>query len=478
MKPDGQSQANKIGSWIRQRVLSGADGVFLWAQLLLDQLERKDLKQIESILETPPSSLDDMICSVFDRISKDGDVDQSTVRRLLLLLSFARHPLRFDEIYFLLSLPTGESNFLLWESMHGALSSILKFDYPGWYRPVDGTSLQSEEARSIDGSSLKNSQGLEEHNSHDVGDNYKGGDDDNDDDDDMDFTVEDEGNIDQNVARTFMEELSTCEESNSTTKEERAHTQVHFPRWKLRTTVSFSHQRFRDYLVEEGSVETRQRNVTKLNFETRRAEVDVTLLCMDTIRYLTSPLTDCDMYQEDLKSYEHSYWIVHLSSVQYEHMTAADHQKISEFLCWFMYERGFWTLNMVYDQLRDWSSEDNNETLKHWTTIIQKWLRRAIDTLSHPDPKKLQWLRASCISIPQLLRPSAAKIAGIWLKTDPLSRTETRYRDFISEDWALHKLPVFFYYFLALVRLPRHRHVSSLLISKPYRIRTALYLAR
>lgn len=61
IKPNRPQQANKTGKRIKKKVLDGADGVFLWAKLLSDQITKKDLTQIEKILANPPPNLDEMI---------------------------------------------------------------------------------------------------------------------------------------------------------------------------------------------------------------------------------------------------------------------------------------------------------------------------------------------------------------------------------------------------------------------------------
>lgn len=137
-KPDGHKKASKFAKKVMKKVLEGADGVFLWAQLLLQEMEKKDQAQIDAILRKPPSKLDDMIADVFMRLSNDEDLDQIDVRKMLACVSFAFRDLYFGELYALVSLPlpttdnTVSSQIvlapkpLLWNNVHGKFASFLQ----------------------------------------------------------------------------------------------------------------------------------------------------------------------------------------------------------------------------------------------------------------------------------------------------------------------------------------------------------------
>lgn len=129
-KPDGVKKAKKEGNKILKTVSEGAEGVCLWARLLLDSLIEKDLPRIKATLEHPPSSLDGMIFSVFDRIDKDKVIEESVMRKMLLFMTYSRRPLLFGELNLITSLPALETNYLLWKHMRSTLSSVFDLKFP------------------------------------------------------------------------------------------------------------------------------------------------------------------------------------------------------------------------------------------------------------------------------------------------------------------------------------------------------------
>lgn len=130
VKPNGLKKANKEGRRIKKKVSEGAAGVFLWAKLLLDSLVKKDLPQIEAALASPPSKLDDMIYSVFRRITMEGSLDQNVMRKILMFTVYSRRPLVFGELDIVTSLPDCKLNYLLWKRMRGILSSVFDLQFP------------------------------------------------------------------------------------------------------------------------------------------------------------------------------------------------------------------------------------------------------------------------------------------------------------------------------------------------------------
>lgn len=111
-------------------------------------MDGKDDKQIQTVLATPPSSLDDMIYSVFDRLSHDQEIDVDMINRLLAWITFARRPLSFGEPDVFLRSDPGATNWFLWDYMRGKLASVLQLRFPkGWnpdsIRPNGGSETHS-----------------------------------------------------------------------------------------------------------------------------------------------------------------------------------------------------------------------------------------------------------------------------------------------------------------------------------------------
>ncbi|KAH6880828.1 hypothetical protein B0T10DRAFT_565559 [Thelonectria olida] len=146
-KPDGPKEARRFARGIRKKVLDGAGDVFLWAQLLLDQMEGEDDRQIQKVLANPPSHLYDMIFSVFERLSRDPEIDVDVVNRLLGWVACARRPLSFGELDVFLRSGSTAINWFLWNHLRGKFAPILQLRFPKGWDP-DAVNLDRAEDQS------------------------------------------------------------------------------------------------------------------------------------------------------------------------------------------------------------------------------------------------------------------------------------------------------------------------------------------
>ena len=403
-KPNGSQQANKTGKRIKKKVLDGADGVFLWAKLLLDQIIKKDLTQIEKILANPPPTLDDMIWSVFDRLAKDQDMDHESVRRMLSWVAYARRPLFFGEIDLILSLPTRRPNFLLWTSLRGRFASIFHLKFPKGYDPTedDDGDPPPKHVDPDDGDQNK----LEE---EDAPAFDFTGDDDVDEEGDESIQTADAEILSAQADRG-LESLAIGSPSNDT--DESLHI---FKDGQMKTVVTFSHQRIRDFLVREGSPKTRRKAAMDIYPNVQRVQVDITLTCLEILR-LGLALQGDTRYLVD---YSAKYFVWHLESIDIESVEDENKQEILSGLYWLFHERaGIRSLLIAagdgeddgYDVFwRTWLSSSTH------TRAIRTWFSQNENLASGLDDEADAWMKAASMSTTELLRPLAVTAATQWL---------------------------------------------------------------
>jgi hypothetical protein len=111
---------------IHDSILQGADGMFLWAKLVLAQIYKKERKsEILAALKDAPRELDGVIRRVFERLERDPDVNRLELNRILAWVTCARRPLLLGELDVILSILTGEANLVLRDRLRGKFASIM-----------------------------------------------------------------------------------------------------------------------------------------------------------------------------------------------------------------------------------------------------------------------------------------------------------------------------------------------------------------
>jgi hypothetical protein len=403
IKPNGPQQANKTGKRIKKKVLDGADGVFLWAKLLLDQIIKKDLTQIEKILVNPPPNLDEMIWSVFDRLAKDQDMDHESVRRMLAWVAYARRPLLFGEIDLILSLPSRRPNFLLWTSLRGRFASIFHLLFPKGYDPEEDDDDAATPKR----------------NDPEEGDKIT----EEEDTPAFDFTGDDDGDEEgeDDIRSTNTEVLSAqanrgldglATSRPSQDKDESLHI---FSNGQMKTVITFSHQRIRDFLVREGSAKTRRKAAMDIYPAVVRVHIDITRTCLEILR-LSLALQGDTRYLVD---YPAKHFVWHLESIDMKSVEDEDKQEILSGLYWLFHEpAGVKSLIVAagdgeddgYDLFwRTWLSSNTH------TGAIRAWFGENKSLASDSDDEVNAWMEAASTSAKELLRPLAMTAARQWL---------------------------------------------------------------
>jgi hypothetical protein len=420
LKSNGQKMANKIGKIILKKVSKGADGVFLWAQLLLDELVNKDLPHIDAILDNPPSSLDEMICSVFNRLDNERELDREVMRKMLLLMTYSRRPLLFGELDLATSLSGRKPNYLLWRQTRGILSSVFELKFPEGRDPDLELSSNSES----DGEDENSDEGDERENKIECG-IVKGASayaDQSSDHPDLDSDYDDDSDSDSFLDNSLTS-LSLSEAASFILGHKSRSTGTVNPLQRLssdqlHTEVSFCHTRIRDYLVREGSPDTRRKPNLEIIPDLEDAQADITIICLEIFRLELS----LDEEQKFLCDYPLCHLAEHLDKVNPKKTSQERSIKIISGLSWlFGTENGCLSLMKSrgsYDHIRDsgsifWSYWVGTD--RYWK-VVQGWFALADDLRQFTswDEDTISWMVSASTSYAHLLRPIMKAASILW----------------------------------------------------------------
>ncbi|KAI0424360.1 hypothetical protein F5Y09DRAFT_324588 [Xylaria sp. FL1042] len=409
-KPDGPKEAKKFARGVRQKVLDGAAGVFLWAQLLLDQMEGKDDRQIHQVLANPPENLYDMIYSVFNRISQDEEVDKPTVNRLLAWVAFAKRPLSFGELDVILRSDFDATNWFLWDHLRGKFASTFRLRYPRGFDPDANSEDNADEGGTTSGEQQDEPDSQVPADDDDDNDSFNLDDDSSEDEDEKEVDdAEEEETSDEAQQEEQYQELKELEADQ------------HYSWAQKHTIVDFSHQRFRDFLVIEGDPHTRQKPSLPVGIDVHRVEIDIVYDCF---RCLRAGL-DSGAHVQYYIAYPAFQLFAHLASLKRERLDEETQIHILRELYWLMHEeKGCRTLFAALGEREDGECDAfwklwlaDNRT----TSLLQRWFAKAA-TLSSFEEDEKAWMTAAASSVPKLLEPLAMTAAKMWL-------TKRSYKD-------------------------------------------------
>jgi tetratricopeptide (TPR) repeat protein len=94
----------KVRSDISAKVIHGADGMFLWANLIVQELRnRQSDEDIETMVKSAPKDLDEL----YDRMLSSLDLKSEDTRRIFSWLLVAARPLHMDELAIVLTTEPG-----------------------------------------------------------------------------------------------------------------------------------------------------------------------------------------------------------------------------------------------------------------------------------------------------------------------------------------------------------------------------------
>ncbi len=414
MKPDGLKKANKVGSKILRSVADGADGVFLWAKLLLDSLADKDLPRIEVILASPPTTLDKMIWSVFDRLAKDEALDQVVLRKMLMFMTHARRPLLFGELDIVTSLPARKPNYLLWERTRGRLSSVFDLKFPEDRDPDDkdaedpGSSPGGMDSQTDDDQAFSFSSDTEDADDTEVNANSNSDD------------IFNTGPGVSRIGTLANSGVKTDNDEDAERAAEREDLLSHLTWNQQRTKVAFCHTRIRDFLVNEGDPKTREHRPLPIVPGMDDIQADMTIACLGMFQLELS----LDESRRFLCNYPLCHLPFHLEGVDRASVPPEKAGKIIEGLYWlFGTSRG--TLALVsaptpYDEFHSSKAELWNlwVATDKYLRLVQAWLGSVEafrDYVPSCDDDAVIWMLEAAKSLECLLRPAIATASKKWL---------------------------------------------------------------
>ncbi|KAF1952492.1 hypothetical protein CC80DRAFT_452308 [Byssothecium circinans] len=410
IEPHGRTIAKKRAAAIRSKILRGADGVFLWAKLLIDTILRRELAEIDVILKEPPRDLDGMIRSVFDRLANDNELDHHILRKMLLCCGYARRPLNFGELDTFLSLPSMRPNLLLWKQVRGKLSSVFELDFPADFDP---DAIPTQEVQDTNDLVSNDGTVVEDVGSDDGFSDFSS----NAGSDTEEFwsNVQDEDGIESPIADRGLQSKPQNHVHDSTGNAIR-----HLSNGQLKTEITFYHTRIKDYIVREGDPKTRQMPMSPIVPPSNSVQVQMIINCLDVLR-LEYSLQPGKRY---LVEYPVRYLAVHLGDFDVTQASDDEFIRVVEGLHWlFGTERGtecFIRATQVYDVYRITPTEfhftwvGSDKALR----LVQNWFknaeRRTLDGTKLGDVE-LSWIRAAGESFADLLRPLMMAASKIWL---------------------------------------------------------------
>ena len=396
-KQQAKPMAPKVKRKLKDKILSSANGIFLWAQLLLDTLKGKEAHEIERILNAPPQSSEEMFRHIFERLAAEED-DLHTIRRLLSWMAYARRPLYFGEADLILSLPSRSPNLLLWDAFRGKFSSIFHMDFPVGY--IKDTYQDRSD-------SIINSNQLENQLNGDSGLHAS--------DSDEDLSSSDDESETNDDAQTFtlfdVSSDGALEAPASAASSGGPRTIQAYSDYQLRTIITFSHQQVRDFLVPQ-----QDRAPMALDIDNRRSQVDIIITCLDMLR-----LGNAEQRRSRfLADYPSRNFIHHLELIDRSAIEPEDARKITDGLFWYFHE-------LAGARALAFAPSDGNSDAwdDYWLTwvatdryskIVRSWFEQGNILRDTRDDDAIVWMKDAAHSIKQLFRPWVENLARIWLE--------------------------------------------------------------
>ena len=423
-KQQAKLMAPTVRRKLKDKILSSANGIFLWAQLLMDQIRGKEAHEIEKILNSPPQSLEEMFRHIFERLAAEED-DLHTIRRLLSWMAYARRPLYFGEIDLILSLPSRLPNLLLWDAFRGKFASIFHLDFPeGYIKDADesrrGSALSpngtidgpGQQAQEFSANAIHS---LPEGGAHsNDGENDRGSDTFDTNDDESSTVGESDSDEEDRPFTLFGINTNgrlDADAPTSTAPSAEFGTFHAYSDFQLRTVITFSHQQVRDFLVPQ-----QDRAPMALDIDNKRSQVDITITCLDMLQ-----LGNVEQRRSRfLADYPSRNFIHHLELVDRTAVEPEDVRRIMEGLYWYFHE-------LAGARALAFAPSDGNSDAwdDYWTTwvasdkyskIVRSWFEHGDILRNSRDHEAVAWMKAAALSVKQLFRPWIENLARIWLE--------------------------------------------------------------
>ncbi|KAK6519902.1 hypothetical protein TWF506_000197 [Arthrobotrys conoides] len=442
---------------LRVKISQQSEGVFLWAQLLLDHIKSMDLDGIKNALSNPPKNVKTMINGLLERLAAEEAEELDSFRKMLAWVACSRRPLFFGELLIIMCLPSKLPRLLLWESLNNKFSAMFRLNMPDGfvyreeaepdpsemsdtdpdqYRPGslglapldlqntdDGSFTDQEALRPINGGTETESKGEEELHSK----KSEGGEDATEDSDDgssLESTIEsstddsEEGGVVDDAQEDNFSDLL----ENMLGDED-----LGFLEWELfgfiesleegqlKTEVNFSHQQFRDVLLQNPPDPT-----SAIKLDLTDCYLMMAISCFDILKLESWSSHDMRILPV-LLDYPLRNLAYHLQKVETDALSNDEENavKLIKDVYWLFHEEAG---SRTYFQFL----YNNNEL---WADLWAVWVQsnmcflavRNILKIAEKykesfDPEELEWINQAASSAKTLFRPWMTSCASFWLE--------------------------------------------------------------
>lgn len=381
IKHTGKQERIKLRQEIVDKITKGANGMFLWVNLMFDQINDKSrFSEIRKALNNAPPGVSEMIRHVFERLSGDPDVGDDLIE-MLVWVTCAQQPLLLGQIDTIMKLRSPISETL------PDLEELLRLKFASFFI------LEREDKRTTEDL---------QHLARPTHTDKK-------------VPTEEENAQDEDQDESISDDLGLSYSFESDFKA---------------TTVKFSHASIRDYLVQEGRPETRKYSKLKIGIEMAQAEQHIVATCLRELCSSASKTTD---EITSLVGYAADHFMEHLVSLNKDTMSQEDKQTILRSLYLLFSDE------LIIKHWLDKISDIYEILVKMWlintkfSACVREWFGEEDvfgDSFTSEERAAMQRMATSD---KELLQPLARYCASAWL----VGREVIDDMIWINEDWIL-----------------------------------------
>ncbi|KAK6523047.1 hypothetical protein TWF281_002469 [Arthrobotrys megalospora] len=460
LKRINRASAEQERASLQAKISQQSEGVFLWAQLLLDHIKSMDLDGIKNALSNPPKNVTTMINGLFERLAVEEAEDFDSLRKMLAWVACSRRPLFFGELLLIMCLPSKLPRLLLWQSLNSKFSTMFRLKMPDGLTyeeeaeyseenenegengaDIEGTrsypqsanddALEDQEDPKLDEQGVEKESVEEDDIGPDKAGEKKGATDNDDDDADDDDSSEEstvESSTDDSEEGGAAGEFE-AEEDNFNDLWNDLNEDYDFVEWELfgflnglderqiKTEVSFSHQQFRDVLLQNSP-----NSSSAIKLDLSDCYVMMAISCFDILQ-LDSWSTYPYHTLPPLLDYPFRNFAYHLQKIDINAISGQEENavKLIKNIYWLFHEEEG---NQAY--LR-FLFNNNDLWADFWavwvqsnvySAVVRDFLRIAEKYKEAFTPEELSWIGQAASSAKILFQPWITSCARLWLERE------------------------------------------------------------
>lgn len=354
---------------IDDKLTEGANGMFLWVNLMLDQIYNKSRpSDIRAALKDAPRDLAKMIRHVFERLANDPNVEKDDLNEMLAWVTCAQRPLLLGELDVILKLrpPVGEGMPDLEDRLRGQFASFF--------------TLTREDNLTTEGLQHRARQAIHSKQESHIQDG---------DDKDQDSQAANQSEDDFDAEEGFQSDFKT-------------------------TIIQFSHASIKDYLVQEGKPDMRKWPADLgIGIEMNRAEQHIVKTCLSI---LCDKNHGTDFEAPNLSDYAADHFMEHLVLLDKSAASETNRRAI---------RRSLFLLFNSESPLETWinKASDVCETFltiwlgdSKYRECVRGWFAEEDASDDQFSDEEILWMQKAGKSDKELFRPLAMLCATRWLK--------------------------------------------------------------